>query len=205
MNDKHHIQRDITDGGYLAEVCVCSCRGWEWWKHEDRGNFLECRAGLGLWRGWRSFQLERKWERELKIICSECLSLREKSCTTMYLRPPGHHLMELIVGLFMTNSCVAGSYVAVVSSPLRCVPTETTYRRPPNIYTQNTQLKSKTICKLQTEDWLIMPHFHCMVRLCSARLTSGSFSLFRIEPPSMWKNKKESSRVEQYHVVEKQL
>lgn len=30
--------------------------------------------------------------------------------------------MELIVGLFKTNSCVAGSYVAVVSSPLRCVP-----------------------------------------------------------------------------------
>lgn len=42
----------------------------------------------------------------------------------MYSRPPGHHLMELTVGLFKTNSCVAGSYVAVVSSPLRCVPRE---------------------------------------------------------------------------------
>lgn len=32
--------------------------------------------------------------------------------------------MELTVGLFKTNSCVAGSYVAVVSSPLRWVPSE---------------------------------------------------------------------------------
>lgn len=37
----------------------------------------------------------------------------------MSLRPPGHHLMELTVGEFRTNSWVAGSNVAVVSRPLR--------------------------------------------------------------------------------------
>lgn len=69
-----------------------------------------------------------------------------ESCRDMqvskYLRPPGHHLIELIVGLFNTNSCVAGSYVAVVSSPRRCVPRETKHQTPPSTHIQSAQLKS---------------------------------------------------------------
>ena len=38
---------------------------------------------------------------------------------SLCLRPPGHHLMEVTVGLCIMNSCVAGSNVAVVSSPRR--------------------------------------------------------------------------------------
>lgn len=35
------------------------------------------------------------------------------------LRPPGHHLIEVTVGLLRMNSWVLGSYVAVVSRPRR--------------------------------------------------------------------------------------
>ena len=36
--------------------------------------------------------------------------------------PPGHHFVEVSVGLWMTNCSVDGSYVAVVSSPRMYVP-----------------------------------------------------------------------------------
>ena len=40
----------------------------------------------------------------------------------MHLHPPGHHFVEVKVGLLMMNSSVEASYIAVVSRPLRKVP-----------------------------------------------------------------------------------
>mmetsp|Transcript_10815 Transcript_10815/g.37552 ORF Transcript_10815/g.37552 Transcript_10815/m.37552 type:complete len:275 (+) Transcript_10815:294-1118(+) len=44
------------------------------------------------------------------------------TCVAVLPSPPGHHLVELSVGLSMTHSIVRSSYVAVVSRPRRYVP-----------------------------------------------------------------------------------
>lgn len=59
---KYHIQKVITDCGYLAGVNVCSYLWWVRWKHADHGSFQECKAVLTLWHGWRFSQLEREGE-----------------------------------------------------------------------------------------------------------------------------------------------
>ena len=40
----------------------------------------------------------------------------------LHLQFPGHHLVAVSVGVFITNSWLLGSYVAVVSRPLTWEP-----------------------------------------------------------------------------------
>lgn len=52
-----------------------------------------------------------------KIICRLTFYTFEEA-----IIPPGHHLADVIVGEFSTNSCVFESYVAVVSNFCKFVP-----------------------------------------------------------------------------------
>lgn len=60
--------------------------------------------------------------RQVGSMVNEQITLLIPTANWHYLQFPGHHFVADILGVFITNSSLLGSYVAVVSIPLKFEP-----------------------------------------------------------------------------------
>ena len=101
-------------GVWSFRLLICTMKGWIPWSTPFVISLAKTTAWLAVWPTGRA--------KKSSAGTSTIVQQVNNTIRHVHLHVPHHHLIAVKVGVFMTNSSVLGTYVAVVSKPRTLVP-----------------------------------------------------------------------------------